>query len=172
MNLETFPKAKFELESVEFDKDSGQISGELSNMWRNFFTLNTQNMEQFFANEGHLVPSRTQADIDVLSTSQFKARSLYNNDTGNFMGNTGDEYQNYTMNLLSTRASILAMTPSSSQIQYFGDENNNLYANVDSSLDQVPKNTTASTGVLNFSVDGGGNLFATINGVTKQVTLV
>ena len=98
MNLETFPKAKFELGSVEFDRDSGQMSGELSNLWRNFFTLNTQNMEQFFANEGHLVPSRTQADIDVLSTSQFKARSLYNNDTGNFMGNTGNEYQNYTMN--------------------------------------------------------------------------
>lgn len=172
MNLETFPKARFELQSMSIDENSGSISGEFSNIWGNFFTLNTQNLELFFANEGHLVPSRTQSDIDVLSIPSFKARNLYNNDTGNFMGNTGDTYQNYTMNLLSTRAQILSMTPSTSQLQYFGDENNDLYSNVNGILDQIPKNITASTGVLNFSVDGGGNLYATINGVTKQVTLV
>ena len=167
MNLERMPSTPFALTGENY----------LSVEWQNYFTMNSQNMELFFANVGHLVPSRTNSDIqqmNVASASQpdfFKARSLYNNDTANFMGFTNGQYSNYTMNNLTTRASILAMTAVPSQIQYFGDQNKNLYTNVDGLINQIPKNTTLNN-IINFSSDGVGNLYVTINGVTRQVTLV
>lgn len=167
MNLERMPSLPFTLDDEDY----------LSVEWQNFFSINAQNMELFFANVGHLIPSRTESDIaqiNAASSSQpefYKARSLYNNDTANFMGYTNGKYSNYTMNDLTTRTSILAMTAVPNQLQYFGDENKNLYTNVNGLINQIPKNTSIND-VMNFSSDGAGNLYVTINGITKQVTLI
>lgn len=168
MNLERMPSEPFKV-----DKD-----GYLSVEWQNWFSMNAQNMELFFSDTGHLVPSLTDEHVTVLSNAGttnptlFKARTLYNNGTSNFMGNVAGQYQNYTMNLLSTRSDILAMSHSGDRVQYFGDENKNLYANVNTRLSQVPQLLTTNTSTLNFKVDGSGNFFATINGVDKQVQLI
>jgi hypothetical protein len=168
MNLESFPSTPFYI----------QEDGYLPVEWQNYFSMNSQEFELFFNNVGHLVPSRTNSDIAILNTAAatnptlFKARSLYNNDTSNLMGNIEGTYLNYTMNILSTRASLLSMSLLSNVIQLFGDEDSNSYLNINGTLNQIPTNTTTSTGVLNFSVDGSGNLFSTINGVTRQIQFV
>lgn len=168
MNWESMPSTKF------YVMQDGYLPVE----WQNWFSINSQNISLFFANVGHLVPSRTNSDITALSgvgltqPTYYKARTLYNNDTNNFMGNINGTYLNYTMNNLTTRANILSMMSAPATIQYFGDENKNLYANVNGTTQQVPKNTTTSTGTLNFKLDGSGNLYATINGVDHQVQLI
>lgn len=168
MNLESMPSTQFYV----------QEDGYLPVEWQNWFSINSQNMQLFFANTGHLVPSRTNSDIQALSNvgstdpTMYKARSLYNNDTSNFMGNVNGVYLNYTMNNLTTRANILSMASAPNTLQFFGDENKLLYANVNGSTNQVPINTATSTATLNFKVDGSGNLYATINGVDHQIQLI
>lgn len=166
MNWEPMPSTTFNIEK----------SGYLSVEWQNWFSMNSQNMGLFFADTGHLVPSRTNTDIESLSgvgdPTKYKARTLYNNDTGNFMGNVNGTYLNYTMNILTSRASILSMTSAPTTLQFLGDENKNLYTNVNGMTNQVPTNTTTATAILNFKVDGSGNLYATINGVDHQIQLI
>lgn len=164
MNVLTFPSFTNPL------KDTGHFKEE----YFNFLSMNTQEQQLFFSNDGHLVPTRENSELvggSSLSTEQYTARYAYNGTTDNHMANTAGEYKNLTMNLLSTRTDILSMTPMPNRIEQYSDENHNLYSNVNASVNQLPVNTTASLGVLNFSIDGSGNLFATINGVTKQVTL-
>ena len=164
MNLESMPSTQFKLDQ----------NGYLSVEWQNFFSMNAQSMETFFSNTGHLVPSHSDANVQAFNAASLsdptvlKARSLYNNDTGNLMGNINGQYLNYTMNEITTRAGYLSMTPYPTSIQFYGDEMQNVYVTVSSIKGQIPKNTTV-TGVLNFSLDGLNNQFSTINGITTQV---
>lgn len=165
MNLESMPSLPFHI----------QEDGYLPVEWQNFFLINTQNLQLYLANVGHLVPSRSNSDIIQLSeaglidNTLFRARSLYNNDTNNFMGNINGLYLNYTMNELSNRASILGMSPSPLAIQYFGDENHNLYSNVNGSTKQIPQLLNPNVGIFNFQLDDAGNPYSVINGVVNQI---
>ena len=166
MNLESMPAIEFAV----------QEDGYLPPEWQNFFSINNQNFKLFFSNVGHLVPSRTNADISVLSNAGmtdptlYVARSLYNNDTSNFMGNVSGTYLNYTMHTFLTRSKLLSMTYPKHTIRYFGDESNNLYVNVNGHATQIPRLTKESTHTLNFHVDESG-LHAVINGRHHRLTL-
>lgn len=158
MNVTPFPTMQFKVRQ----------NGYLSQEWTYFFSMNTQEQQRFFSQDGHLVPTRTDTELKALSTTQYTARFSYNGTTNNHMANVAGQYKNLTMNTLSTRAAIVAATPMPNRIEQYGDENQNLYTNVNGTTFQ---NLTVSLAFpMNFSTDGT-NLFATINGVTKQVTL-
>lgn len=165
MNVINFPSTTKPLE----------MNGELQIDYLNFFSMNNQEMQLFFSQDGHLVPTRTNAELvgdppssDSLSTTQYTARFAYNGDTDNHMANTAGQYKNISMNVLSTRSEIVAMTPMPNRIEQYSDEDKNLYTNVDGTTYQ--NLTVALTYPVNFSTDGT-NLFVNINGTTKQVTL-
>ena len=165
MNVTTFPMM---LAPV---KQDGQFRDE----YTNFFSLNTQEQARYFSNDGHLVPTRTNLDLvgdgksdTGLSTTQYTARFSYNGTTNNHMANTAGQYKNITMNTLSTRAAIVGMTPMANTIEFFSDENKNLYTNVNGTIYQ--NLTVPLTFPVNFTTDGT-NLSVNISGTTSDVVL-
>ena len=158
MNVLSFPTMQFKI----------LPSGYLSQEWTYFFSMNNQQQQLWFSNDGHLVPTRTTADLTALNTTQYTARSNYNGDTDNFVGNVAGTFMNYTMNQLTTRADIVAATPPANTIQQFGDENKNLYTNVNGTTSQ--NLTVPLTYPINITSDGS-NLFVNINGSNYQFNL-
>ena len=158
MNVTTWPSTR------DFIKSDGTINAQ----HQNFFMLNTQEQARYFSNDGHLVPTRTTEDLDTLSTTQYTARFAYNMETDNHMANTAGEYKNLTMNVLTTRTDIIAMTALPERIEQYGDENDFLYTNVNGDVQQ---NLTISLDFpMQFSTDGT-NLSVDINGVISDVVL-
>ena len=158
MNVTPFPIMQFKV----------QQNGYMSQEWTYFFSMNNQEQQRFFSQDGHLVPTRTSDELNTLSTTQYTARFAYNGTTENHMANVAGTYKNLTMNNLTTRSDIVAATPMPNRIEQYGDENKNLYTNVNGTTYQ---NLTVSLDYpVQFSTDGT-NLFVDINGVTKQVTL-
>lgn len=158
MNVLTFPSIKTVLNQ----------NGHLRDEFFNFFSMNTQEQQLFFSQDGHLVPTRTSSDLSTLSTAQYTGRFAYNGTTNNHMANTAGTFKNITMSQLSTRANILAMTPLVNRIEFYGDENNNLYTNVNGTV--FENLTIATTYPVSFSTDGT-NLSVNINGTTSDVVL-
>jgi hypothetical protein len=158
MNVLTFPGIKTVLTQ----------NGHLRDEFFAFFSMNTQEQQLFFSQDGHLVPTRTSADLSALSTPQYTGRFAYNGTTNNHMANTAGIYKNLTMNQLSTRSQILAMTPLGNRIEFYGDENKNLYTNVNGTIFQ--NLMVAKTYPVNFSTDGT-NLSVNVNGTTSDVVL-
>lgn len=163
MNLESLPSTQFYI----------QPDGYLPVEWQNFFSMNNQNMKLFFSNTGHLVPSRSNADVTLLSNAGltdptiYKARNLYNNDTNNFMGNVNGTYLNYTMHSFMDSRQLNSIYHPKKTIRYFSDENNNLYVNINGEFGNVPRVTS---GTLNFEIRDN-QLVAIINGSPFKLTL-
>jgi hypothetical protein len=163
MNVLNYPSTPFKT----------QQNGFLSNDWSYFLSMNTQEQQRYFSNDGHLVPTRTNTDLvgngssnTGLSTSQYTARFAYNGDTNNHMANVAGQYKNLTMNLLSTRSQIISMTPMGNRIEQYADENKLLYTNVNGTMYQ--NLTIATTYPMNFSTNGT-LLNSSINGTNYNV---
>lgn len=149
--------------------DGSQDTGELTEDYFNFFSMNNQETQQYFSQDGHLNPTRTDLELETLSTEQYTARIAYNGDTQNFMGNTAGEYKNFSQSMVTTRSDILAMTPLPDRIEQYSDEDNNLYTNVDGVVYQNPT-VPATSDPVNFDTDGT-ELSVTINGTASDVVL-
>lgn len=166
MNVINFPS-----HNKPITMDGSQSTGEMTEDYFNFFSMNNQEMQMYLSQDGHLVPTRENAELvgnNSLSTTQYTARFAYNGTTDNHMANTAGEYKNLTMNKLSTRADIIAATPMPDRIEQYGDENKNLYTNVNGTTSQ--NLTVPTTYPVNFTTDGT-NLFVNINGVASDVAL-
>lgn len=156
MNVITFPSVREPLKS----------NGQLREEYFHFFSMNTQEQQLYFSQDGHLVPTRTTSDLNTLSTEQYTARFAYNGTTENHMANVAGIFKNLTLNQLSTRSSILSMTPMPNRIEQYGDENQVLYSNVNGTIFQ---NLTVSTAFpMQFSTDGT-NSFLNVNGSNANV---
>lgn len=158
MNVTPFPTMQFKVHQ----------NGYMSQEWSYYFSMNTQEQQLYFSQDGHLVPTRTSTELSTLSTTQYTGRFAYNSTTNNHMANTAGQFQNLTMNALSTHAAIVAATPLPNRIEQYGDENKNLYTNVNGTTFQ--NLTVPLTYPVNFTTDGT-NLFVNLNGTNKQVTL-
>ncbi len=204
MNVLTFPSTSKPLKVSSKLKVSPQLNSlvgemELNEDFFNFFSMNTQEQQLFFSQDGHLVPTRTNDELvgpNSLSTSQYTARFAYNGTTENHMANTAGEFKNISMNQLSTRAAIVAAIPMPDRIEQYGDENKLLYTNVNGTTFQnltvglsfpmqfatdgttlslningTPSNVpiSAPTCVVHFDSFDGTNLFLTINGDPRKI---
>jgi hypothetical protein len=166
MNVINFPS-----HNKPLTLDGSKNTGELTEDYFNFFSMNNQEMQRYLSQDGHLVPTRTNSELvgnNSLSTTQYTARFAYNGTTDNHMANTAGEYKNLTMNKLSTRANILSMTPMPNRIEQYSDENKNLYTNVNGTTYQ--NLTVPTTYPVNFTTNGT-NLIVNINGIISYVTL-
>lgn len=165
MNVMTYPTTPFKLNKENY----------LNSDWSYYLSMNTQEQQRYFSNDGHLVPTRQNTELvgdgkedTGLSTTQYTARFAYNGDTDNHMANTAGEYKNLTMNKLTTRADIVSSTPLASRIEQYSDENKLLYTNVNGTIYQ--NLTVPLTYPMNFATDGT-LLTVNINGVNSDVPL-
>jgi hypothetical protein len=166
MNVINFPS---------HNKPINANTGELQEDYFNFLSMNNQESQLFFSQDGHLVPTRKNSELvgngtstHGLSTKQYTARFAYNGDTDNHMANVAGQYKNITVNQLSTRAAIVSSTPMPNRIEQYGDENKNLYTNVNGTTFQ--NLTVPLTFPISFTSDGT-NLLVNINGVSSDVVL-
>lgn len=173
---------------------------ELTVEYFNFLSMNTQEQQLYFSQDGHLVPTRENDDLvgpESLSTLQYTARFAYNGTTENHMANTAGEYKNISMNQLSTYAEIKSATPMPDRIEQYGDEYKNLYTNVNGTTFQnltvsldFPVQFSTDGIALNIDIDGsssnvpladpstpiqftsfdGTDLYLTINGTPRKIT--
>lgn len=158
MNVLNFPSFNTPLKS----------NGQLKDEYFNFFSMNNQEQQLYFSQDGHLVPTRTGSELTALSTTQYTARYAYNGTTNNNMVNTNGLYENLTTNQITTRANIVSMTPTPDRIQQYADENGLLYTNVNGSTQQ--NLTVPVTYPVSITSDGT-NLFVNNNGVNYQFNL-
>jgi hypothetical protein len=127
-NLLTYPTASFSVDK----------QGQLNPDFFNFFSMNNQEFQRYFSNDGHLVPTRTDDELKKLSTSQYTARYAYNGTTKNAMVNIDGTYENLTVFLLNEDFSELSSrTHKKNRMQFFADTNKNLFVNIDGELFQI-----------------------------------
>jgi hypothetical protein len=98
MNVVTYPTGDFSLSQT----------GQLSDEFFNFFTINNQNLQYWQSNDGHLMPPRTTSDLTTLSTTQYTGRYAYNTTTGSPMTNVEGTYVNVTTHTLLSSAQLFS----------------------------------------------------------------
>jgi len=127
MNLESLPQTNL------IDIQTGQMN----EAWKNFFSINSQNMIWYFSNVGHAVPQRSDAEIKALSTTDNKTRYLYNSTTDSPMTNVAGSYRNITTTMFMTPEKLSQYSISAYRPDLIITTDNGIFITVNGQLHRV-----------------------------------
>jgi hypothetical protein len=128
MNVLTFPTAKFSV------KENGQLSDE----YFNFFTMNTQQQQYYFSNDGHLTPMRTTSDLTALSTDNYTGRYAYNSTTDSPMVNVNGTYLNIATSFLLSPSRLFSMNHTNhKRLHLYQTEDDRLFVTINGKLREI-----------------------------------
>lgn len=127
MNLESMPQTNL------IDMKTGQMN----ETWKNYFSINSQNMIYYFSNTGHAVPKRSDDEIKALSTQQNNTRYLYNSTTDSPMTNVAGSYRNITTTVLLTPEKFSSYAPPSQRFEVICTTDGGIFVTINGQLHRL-----------------------------------
>lgn len=127
MNLESMPQ------TMLIDTQTGQMN----DTWKNFFSINSQNMTWYFSNVGHAVPQRSDDEITALSTTDNMTRYLYNSTTDSPMTNVAGSYRNITTTMFMTPEKLSSYSPSLRRLDVIATTDGGIFVTVNGQLHRI-----------------------------------